>query len=634
MFKQIRKASLCGIFLIALSANLFSQILFSYGKRQVSKQEFLNAFNKNLPDTADRNKVLNNYLNLYINYKLKVQAAYDEKLDETDSYRLERLNFKKQITEGFINEEANEKALLLEAIERGKKDIEIAQLFVEFGKDSAAAYKSIQSAYLQLKSGKNFNDAVQQFSTDESSKKKNGYIGYITVFTLPYEIENEIYKLKPGGISTPFKSKYGYHIFKELGERPSMGKRKIEQILLSFPPNATEADKKRIASIANELYQEILSGKAFDLLAKQFSNDNSSASNGGILADISIGEYSSDFEEPVFSLQKAGDVSKPFATGYGYHIIKLVEIIPVVKSSEDMALKQSVENSDRLLVAKRNLIKKWLVLTGYRKASFDEKELWRYTDSCISNRSISSFKKINDSTVLLSFSKQKFTVKDFIEYAKKQAVAKAHTVLLKEFTDQMCNDYYRLHLEEYNSRMKDQLNQFDEANLLFTAMDKHVWNKAGLDSVGLKDYYIHHQSKYTWAPGVAAILVSAINIDLANDAANKIKQTPGEWRSIASSYGSSLSADSGRYENSQLRFKQPLENKPGFVSVPEKSATDDSYSFAYVTAVFTDAAQRSFEEAKGIVINDYQQLLEDKWLADLKKKYPVKVNESVWKTVK
>ena len=448
MFKQMKKASFCGIFLVTLSASLFSQTLFSYGNRQVSKPEFLNAFNKNLQDTAGRSKVLKNYLNLYINYKLKVQAAYDEKLDETDSYRLEKLNFKKQITEGFINEEANEKALFLEAIERGKKNIEIAQLFVEFGKDSTAAYKSIQSAYMQLKIGKNFNDAVQQFSTDESSKKKNGNIGYITVFTLPYEIENEIYKLKPGGISAPFKSKYGYHIFKDLKERQALGKRKIAQILLSFPPNATEADKKRIVASANNLYDQILSGKGFDQLAKQFSNDNSSAPNGGILAEIGVGEYSSDFEEQVFSLQKAGDVSKPFATGYGYHIIKLVTIIPVVKSSEDMALKQSVENSDRLLVAKRNLIKRWLALTGYRKASYDEKELWRYTDSCISNKSLSSFKKINDRTVLFSFSQQKFIVKDFIEYAKKLPSTKPHAVLLKEFTDQMCNDYYRLHLDE------------------------------------------------------------------------------------------------------------------------------------------------------------------------------------------
>ena len=631
---QMKKLCLCGVFITAFSAHLFAQPLFTYGNKKVDKNEFLNAFLKNPPDSNSRTKALNDYLDLYINYKLKVQAAYDEKLDTNASFQIESINFKKQIAESFINEEANEKTLLNEAFARSKKDIELAQIFVAFGTDSAAALKKIQTAFTQLKSGKNFNEAVQQFSTDEASKKNNGSLGFVTVFTLPYEIENEVYQLKPGAFSMPYKSRYGYHIFKNVKERTALGKRKIAQILLSFPPNASEDDKKKIAESANNIYGQIQDGKAFDQLAKQFSTDKNSAPNGGVLPEISIGQYSPDFEEKVFALQQINEVSKPFVTGYGYHIVQLLGINGSAKNSDDATLKQQVETGDRLLIAKKNLTKKWLQLTAYKKALYDEKELLQYTDSAVHNRSVISFKKIKDSTIIFSFAKQKIYAADFIKYAKHKSSEKNYSEQLKDFTNQQCSDYYVLHLDEYNQNMKKQLHEFNEANLLFTAMEKYVWNKAGQDSFGLKKYFQNNAAKYTWSPGIAAIIVTAGNKETANEVANKLQQKPTEWRSITSSYGASVSADSGRYENNQLALQQKIENKKGFISAPEKSAADDSYFFVFVTDIFPTATQRNFDEAKGMVINDYQLFLEQKWLAELKKKYPVKVNDAVWKTVK
>jgi peptidyl-prolyl cis-trans isomerase SurA len=225
---------------VLLSASLIAQTVFTYGNKAVSKQEFIRAFNKSPEQNANHQEALKEYLPLYINYKLKVQAGYDEQLDKNNSFQLEASNFKNQITENFINEEANEKKFITEAVERSKKDIAVQEVFVGFEKDTAAAYKKIQAAYQELKNGKTFDAVVEKFSTDDETKKSKGNIGFITVFTLPYEIENIIYGLAINQFSAPYKSRSGYHIFKNVQQRPAAGKRKVEQILLSFPPNSKE----------------------------------------------------------------------------------------------------------------------------------------------------------------------------------------------------------------------------------------------------------------------------------------------------------------------------------------------------------------------------------------------------------
>jgi peptidyl-prolyl cis-trans isomerase SurA len=621
-----------------------SQPVFSYGNKTVNKTEFLNAFNKNPNPDVDKKKALNEYLNLYINYKLKVQAAYDEKLNEQPALKMESENFKKQIAENVINEEANVKSLVKEAFERSQKDIYVAQIFIAFGKDTAEAYKKAQAAYTQLKAGKNFGETAVQCSTDEGTKQNKGNVGYITVFSLPYEFENEIYKLKPGTYSAPYKSKIGYHILKNVSERPAVGRRKVEQILLAFPPDANAEEKKSITHLADSLYNVISKGESFEAMARQFSNDNFSAMNGGLMPEIGVSQYSKDFEEQVFGLKKVNDVSKPFASNYGYHILKLIEIIAVSKNTEDVfttaSLKQKVESSDRISAAKKNLINKWMVAVKYKKALYDEKELWRYVDSFTYNKPLSSFKKVKDSTVIFSFAKQKYYAVDFAKYTRslKQSnnawASKSYTDILKEFTQSSCAEYYRNHLEEYNASMKQQAKEFGEANLLFASMDKHVWGKAGQDSVGLKNYYNQNKVKYQWQPGVAALVITAVNKELATEVAEKIKNNPANWRLITVSYGTNVIADSSRYELSQLPVKQKIESVKGFISSPEKNGTEEMYTFIYVAEVFSTPSQRSFDEARGLVINDYQQQLEEKWLAELKKKYPVKINQEVWKTIK
>ncbi len=619
------------------------QTLFTYGNKAVSKQEFLSAFNKNPTPDTERKQALADYLNLYSSYKLKVQAGYDEKLDKQPSFDIESNNFKQQIAENLVNEEVGIKALISEAFVRSQKDIHAAHVFIEVPQntDTVAAFKQIQAAYNALQTGANFNAVAASYSSDIATKKANGDLGFITVFTLQYAVESEIYALKPGSFSKPFHSVFGYHIFKNVAERPAVGKRKIAQILLALSTEPTEVEKQHIAKLADSVYNQILHGETFENAASKFSNDVKTANNGGVMGEIGVGEFASNFEANIYQLKTVGDISKPFATSYGYHIIKLLEILPVNTNFNDAIalanLKTSVEKDARLSIYKSAKVKQWLVQTNYKPSVYNTTALWMFTDSALYSRPLIKYQAITDSTVLFSFAKQKITVSNWIQYLRQEAIISnaLYPSAMANFINKSCSNYYTQHLADYNIAMQQQVKEFDEANLLFAAMDKHVWGKGGEDLNGLKSYYLQHANNYQWGAGISALVVTCANQNIAIEVANKIKASPNKWAVITASYNApSVIIDSSRYELTQLPIKQSIKNVVGFTSIPEKNTNDTSYTFLYVTVVHPQAEKRSFVDARGMVINDYQLLLEKEWLDSLKQKYPIKINDAVWKNIK
>ena len=636
------KYQLSLISMLFVANALFSQPLFTYGDKSVSKKDFLTAFSKNPPTKEERRKALDEYLGLYINYKLKVQAGYDEELNKQPSFMEEGRNFRRQIAENVINEEVGIKRLTDEAFERSEKDIHVAQIFVEVKPtdDTLKAYKQINAAYKALQEGKQFGDVAANFSSDASAKRTKGDIGYITAFTLSYAFENEIYKLKPGTYSKPYKSSIGYHIFKNLGERPALGKRKIAQLRLATPKGFSKEERNEYSILADSIYDLLKKGEPFERAVQQFSNDYKTAANGGVVGDVSVGDYDADFEKEVFALKNVGDISKPFATAFGYHIIKLLEKKPAPTSIDDAnayaEVKQVVEKEERLATCKKKALEnRWLVVTKYKPGMYNQTAFKEYTDSNIMHHITNGIKEISDTTLLFSFEKKKIYAADWAVYitAKITKVLPDYSENMKEFLNTTCTQYYTDNLELYSKAMQDQCKEFDEANVLFAAMDRHVWGKSSSSPDELKTFYEKNQAKYQWKESVSGILVNAKSKEAAMEIASRIKATPEDWHKVADSYGSNVTVDSSRYEVSQLPFKQHIESKEGFETTPEKNANDDGYSFIYVIKSHPLKEQRSFEEAKGAATNDYQQKLEAEWLAALKKKYPVKVNDAVWKTI-
>ncbi|HEX8277310.1 MAG TPA: peptidylprolyl isomerase, partial [Segetibacter sp.] len=439
------------------------------------------------------------------------------------------------------------------------------------------------------------------------------------------------------------KSKAGYHIFKNTGERKPLGSRRVAQILIAFPPDASAAEKNVASCKADSIYNLLLKKTDFAGLVTNVSNDLSSSNNGGELPEFTAGTYSADFEEVAFSLKKAGDFSKPFQTSYGFHILKLLEIKPVATDLNDPGVlanfEEKVIKDNRMERAKKDLMKKKLTLIKYKPAKYNEKDLFTFTDSAVLKPNFWKIRGINKNTLLFSFPKQNIKARDWINFVKNRPDAPAKTSkdnyqeLFTEFIRASADEYYRKNLEDYHPGFSKQLKEFKEANLLFGIMEKNVWSKANADTAGLVQYYNLHKSKYIWPPSADAIIVTCKTLKLAEDIQKKLKDNFSSWRRITSNNGSDVVADSSRFELGQLTVAERTNFAPGLLTFPVKNA-DGTYTFNYVINVYREPAQRTFEDARGMVTSDYQQEVEDKWIKQLKKKYPVKVNQVVFRSIK
>ncbi|OQP49363.1 hypothetical protein A4H97_28920 [Niastella yeongjuensis] len=638
----ISKAALASL-LIFMTAAANAQVLFTYGGKAVTKNEFLKAYNKNNSDTRPTDQAYHDYLELYIRFKLKVQAALDKKMDTMSNQQAEINSFRAQIIDSYVRDEVSINQLTTEAIVRGKKDIHIAHIFVAAGKyatleDVKKAQDKINAAYGELQKGQDFGKVAAQYSEDATVSANKGDIGYITSVVLPYELENGIYSTPVNKYTTVLRSKAGFHIFKNLGEREGLGRMKVAQILLAFPPDATEAQKEIIKKRADSIYNALTSGGDFKVLVTKFSNDNISWQAGGEMMEFGVGQYELPFENAAFALTKDSEISKPVLSSFGYHLIKRLSYKPATGDTVNTQMrddmKQRIVQTDRLEVSQKMLLKKVLLLTGYKKIKVNEQHLFQIADSILDNNRIPVFADVTLKTPLFSFAKKTVTVKDFQAYLEtirnyeNMKTGKTRAQILEEFTEVSAFDYYRQHLEEFNKDFKDQLAEFKEGNLLFEVMQRNIWDPASVDSAGLRNFYNAHKDKYWWESSADAIILTVTNQELSEEFRTKMKENYKNWQRYINESAGHLQGDSGRFELSQIPVVGRTNFTEGLITANVKNESDNTVAFSFIVKLYPNREMRGFNDARGFVINDYQAALEEKWIADLKKKYPVKVNEA------
>jgi peptidyl-prolyl cis-trans isomerase SurA len=643
----ISKAAVATL-LIFIAATADAQVLFTYGGKAVTKNEFLKAYNKNNSESKPTEKSYRDYLELYVRFKLKVQAALDKKLDTLSNQKAELTSFRNQVIDSYVRDETSINELVTESIIRSKKDIHLAHIFVALRKDATAeevkkAQEKINAAWNQLQKGQDFGKIAAEFSEDPSVAENKGDIGYITSLVLPYEVENAVYATPVGKYAAPIRSNAGFHILKNLGEREALGRMKAAQILLTYPPGASNEQKEEVKKRADSIYAVLTKGSDFKILATQFSHDNLTWQVGGEMVEFGVGQYDVPFENAAFALKKDGDISEPVLTNYGYHIIKRLQYKPAGADTANTQLKeefkQRIMQSDRMQVSLKKLLKKVLQITGFRKQAINEQHLNVIVDSILQNKRFPSFADINAKTPLFSFAKKTVTVKDFqtnletIRSYENMKVGKTNQQLLEEFIETSAFDYYRQHLEEYNKEFVFQMNEFKEGNLLFEIMQRNIWDPASIDTAGLKKYYTSHKDKYWWESSADAIILTATNDKASEEFRTKMKDNYKDWQKYINTSGGQLQGDSGRFELGQIPVVDRTNFTEGLITANVKNETDNSVAFAYIVKLYPNREVRGFADARGFVINDYQVYLEEQWIAALKKKYPVKINEAVIKSL-
>jgi len=622
----------------------FAQTLFTYGNHQVSATEFLNAYNKNKTDSVTTSKALREYLDLYINFKLKVQAAKELHLDTLPSLIADLQNFRDQVKKNYLTDTNEIQRLENEAFERSQKDIHAVYYFVNTSaeKDSSAALQKIQDLSAQLNKAKNDAEVIEAFNASNQMQAQKEDLGYITAFTLPYQFENAVYALKPGQVSKPYPAKNGYFIFKNVDERHALGKITVAQILFAVPVGES-AQRSKQKLLADSVYKALQNGSDFGELAKRYSDDRNTFMNGGLMPEFGTATYDSSFENHAFALTRDGEISAPFETQFGYHILKRISAAPVPPSKDNenylYSLKQQVLNDTRKQVAREKFIKEIKPVIGLKNETVAKPDLWKVTDSALlQNKPITSG-SVNKSTVLFKFNNgQEVKVADWLLYLKSlnrqwdEDAERIYSRLWPVFVDEYTVENYASQLEKYNPSFKAQIDEFKEGNLLFEIMQRKIWNKASSDTAALREYFQKHKNKYTWSASADAIIFSCSTADVAKKVIGEL-QKGRNWRAIVNENSSAVQADSGRFELGQIPVVERTAFAEGLITLPVINKNDGTAVFAKIIKLYPGDQQRNFDAAKGLVINDYQNYLEQKWISQLRKKYPVTVNEKVFQSL-
>ena len=493
------------LFFLLITSMFYSQngkdlVLFKINDSETTLEEFNRVYNKNidLVDDSNENDYMN-YLELFINYKLKLAEAYDLGYDKNEDYIKEYKKYKNQLLKGYLTDSESQERLVKEAYERTRNEVQVSHVLIKNNdqtNDSSKIYNRLLDLRLPF-----LEKNIEVFNKENNSDKQLIVedLGYFSAFKMIYEFENVAYNTEVGEVSKPFKTKFGFHILKVTDKRESLGEISVAHIMIY--KNSSNA-KEKITNILDSINK----GSSFESMAKLYSQDKRSAARGGVLNKFSSGQINSiPFENAAFSLNNIGDISNPIETKFGWHIIKLL-------------LKNQIKSFDELKPSILSKVRRG-ARNEYISNSFSQFLDEKYNLSMdnidykfiipLLNDSITKNKwKINHND--WKFQKPLFTInkktifqKDFLMYVEKNQsfisskdFQRIADNLFSRFFRDILLEEYKKDLERENSGYNNILTEYREGLLMFNIMQAKVWSIGERDSIALREYYIKNINKY------------------------------------------------------------------------------------------------------------------------------------------
>ncbi|WP_177729826.1 peptidylprolyl isomerase [Flavobacterium inviolabile] len=647
------KHVLLGLF---VAANTFSyaqdktkKVLFNIDNHPFYTDEFSRVYKKNLDLVKDESqKDLDQYLDLFLGYKLKIQKANKLGLQNEANYIAELKSYRTQLSRNYMTDTKVTKELVDEAYKRSLKEIKASHILINVDEnaspaDTLKAYNQALDIRKKAIAGEDFGDLAARFSQDPSAKDNKGDLGYFSVFRMVYPFETAAYKTKKGEISMPVRTRFGYHLVKVNDIRDNRGQVTVAHIMLMKAENPIEGEA--VKNTIEDIYKKIKQGESFETLAQQFSQDRSSAGKGGLLQRFGSGELSSEaFENVAFSLKNSGDVSEPFQSQFGWHIVKLIEKFPVRDFADTQTEFESrVRKDDRskLIDASLNdkLTKKYAV---EKNAKLYAKAAKLVTDKFYTQEwEVPAATKELEGNLLVINKEKGITAMNFLEFVNTQQktkwglkpIGKVVDQLYGKFIQNQLVAYYNDNLEKENPEFANVMDEYRDGLLLFDLMEKEIWNKAKTDTLGLKAFYEKHVADYQWNPRVEANVFSSTKEEAIQQTLKFLKKKKSIdfiKEQLNKDNKVSIMVKSGVFEEGSDALPKHQKLELGLSDVFK----DGNYYFITQVTKKLPKGAKTFEETKGKVINDYQQYLESKWVDDLKKEFTIKVNKDVFTQVK
>ena len=323
---------------------VFCPVILEVGDHKITKSEFLQIYLKNNPAPKYDQLSLDEYMELFVKFQLKVAEAEALGHDTIPRLVQELDGYKKQLAAPYLIDSSKSEALVQEAYERYKTEIRASHILVKLApeaqpQDTLNAYKRIMVLRNRIINGEKFEDvATSKGGSDDPSVQENkGDLGFFSVFQMVYSFEDVAYKTNVGEVSMPVRSKFGYHLVYVTDKRSARGTIKVAHIMVNCPSHLDNETLSSCKKKINEIYEKAIKGDDFESLAKTYSDDPSSNRRGGLLPDFGTGTLTRmvpEFENAAFDLKNNGDISKPIQTSYGYHIIKRIDWKPIASFEE------------------------------------------------------------------------------------------------------------------------------------------------------------------------------------------------------------------------------------------------------------------------------------------------------------
>lgn len=565
------------------------KVLMTIDGKPVMLSEFEYIYRKNSQEAAGSQKSMEEYLDLFVNFKLKVTEAERRGIDTTADFIKELKGYRAQATPKYLTDNEAMEQLLLRTYQWSCVDRRVAHIAIEcpMSADSATveqALARINEARDRVTTGKkivkgkgakarvtyakkeDFKAVAKEVSTDPSVKDSEGELGWISPFRFVYPFEKAVYTTPVGEVTEVFRSPYGFHIALVEEERPHDEVQASH--IMKATPRGDSLAAERAKVVIDSIYELVMQPDAkFDEIARELSDDKGSAMRGGSLGWFGHGAMVKPFEDAVFGLQNVGDITKPFQSRFGWHIAKLDGkrgTLPYEEKKDE--IKKRVQRDERIQEVKESFLKK----------------------------------------------------------------TRAEYNLPAEMSDAEVMEYADAHLEEKYVDLARLVQEYHDGILLFDVSLEEVWDKAAKDTAGLEAFFAQHKADYVWdEPRFKGVVVYCKDKNSLKAAQSIVKRAQPD---SVNSYLKRLNTDSVTYVRMEqglwLKGRNGAIDKFGFKDKKAEYKADEKMPFVYVQGKVLKGAE-VYTDDRNKVTSDYQEYLDAKWIEELKAKYPVVIYKEV-----
>ncbi|MEI8087744.1 MAG: peptidylprolyl isomerase [Paludibacter sp.] len=635
---------------LALSGSLFAQaadpVLMTLNGSPVLRSEFEYIYNKNNSNNSLDKKTLDEYVDLFVNFKLKVEEAKAQGIDTTKSFITELSGYRSQLTKPYLTDSKVDDDLLLEAYNRLKEDVDVSHILIRIPQnatpaDTLKAWNSIQSILKRLQKKEDFAKVAKEVSEDPSAAENSGHLGFISAFRTVYPFETVAYNTPVGTLSKPVRSAFGYHIIQVHGRRPSLGEVLVAHIM-KFTTKGDEPGNVKAKATIDSIYQRIKAGDDFGDLAKRLSQDKGSAAKNGELPWFGTGRMVPEFETAAFALKNVGDYSEPIQSAYGWHIIKLIEKKGVASFADMKAdLERKVKRDERANRGQQAFVTKLRKDYNYQVIMPNVAEFYALVGTKALSDSVFIVESGKLNKPLFSFAGKNYTQADFAKYMKKNTnsdksiASEKINEKLNAFVDSELLAYEDAQLEKKYDDFRFLMQEYHDGILLFEVSNKEVWEKASKDTQGLDKYFKAHKEVYTWEKphykGHVIYCKDKATFKIAKSIVKKsdIDSIDKYLRTRLNDSVQYVKIDKGLYVQGENKVvdNQIFKTKDVYTPTAE-------YPYVFVVGKMLKNTPEDYTDVRGLVTADYQEFLEKEWIKSLRNKYPYTVNQEVLKTVK